>query len=291
MKKIILAVSVLLIFSACGQSGNKNDQVVTISTEYGDMVAILYDETPLHKENFIKLAKQGFFNDLLFHRVIQGFMIQGGDPDSKNAAPDKHLGNGGPGYNIPAEINPKFFHERGALSAARLGDDRNPRRESSGSQFYIVQGTVWRSGDLDQFRMDQAKLFAGLRRMFDSPVNKPLLDSLNELYKSGDLQAYSKKLFQVAPRVEKFTGEQILREIPAERVSVYTTEGGAPHLDGGYTVFGKVIKGMEVVDKIAAMPRNPTDRPLQDVKMQVKVEEMSRKKITAEYGYVYPKTN
>jgi len=291
MKNFILAVSVLLIFSACGQSGSKNDQVVTISTEYGDMVAILYDETPLHKENFIKLAKQGFFNDLLFHRVIQGFMIQGGDPDSKNAAPDKHLGNGGPGYNIPAEINPKFFHERGALSAARLGDDRNPRRESSGSQFYIVHGTVWRSGDLDQFRMDQAKLFAGLRRMFDSPVNKPLLDSLNELYKSGDLQAYSKKLFQVAPRVEKFTGEQILREIPAERVSVYTTEGGAPHLDGGYTVFGKVIKGMEVVDKIAAMPRNPTDRPLQDVKMQVKVEEMSRKKITAEYGYVYPKTN
>ncbi|MFM7194507.1 MAG: peptidylprolyl isomerase [Bacteroidota bacterium] len=290
MKKIILAISVLLIFSACGQSGKKTDQVVTISTEYGDMVAILYDETPLHKENFLKLANQGFFNDLLFHRVIQGFMIQGGDPDSKNAPADKQLGNGGPGYNVPAEINSRFFHERGALSAARLGDDRNPKRESSGSQFYIVQGTVWKSEDLDQFRMDQAKLFAGLRKMFEQPAYKPLLDSLNGLYTSGNQKAYIDKLFQVAPRCEKFTGEKILKEIPADRVKVYTTVGGAPHLDGGYTVFGKVIKGMEVVDKIAALPRGPSDRPTQDVKMKVKVEEMPRKKITAEYGYVYPPT-
>ena len=107
----MLSLSVLLIFSACGQSG-KNDQLVTITTEYGEIVAILYDETPLHKENFIKLAKEGFFNDVLFHRVIQGFMIQGGDPDSRNAPADKQLGNGGPGYTIPAEINPKFFQDR-----------------------------------------------------------------------------------------------------------------------------------------------------------------------------------
>ena len=151
----MLSLSVLLIFSACGQSG-KNDQLVTITTEYGEIVAILYDETPLHKENFIKLAKEGFFNDVLFHRVIQGFMIQGGDPDSRNAPADKQLGNGGPGYTIPAEINPKFFHERGALSAARLGDNINPKRESSGSQFYIVQGTVFKDEDLNQFKIGRA---------------------------------------------------------------------------------------------------------------------------------------
>ena len=290
MKKFILVISVLLIFSACGQSGGKTDQVVTISTEFGDMVAILYDETPLHKANFIKLANDGFFDDLLFHRVIKGFMIQGGDPDSKNAPADKQLGNGGPGYNVPAEIDPRFFHERGALSAARLGDERNPKRESSGSQFYIVQGTVWRSDDLNQFRMDQTKLFTGLRKMFEQPAYKPMLDSLNSLYNPADQTAYLNKLFQLAPKVEKLTGEKILKEIPAERVKAYTTVGGAPHLDGGYTVFGKVIKGMEVVDKIAAMPRGPGDRPTQDVKMNVTVKEMSRKKISAEYGYVYPST-
>ena len=290
MKKFILVISVLLIFSACGQSGGKTDQVVTISTEFGDMVAILYDETPLHKANFIKLANDGFFDDLLFHRVIKGFMIQGGDPDSKNVPADKQLGNGGPGYNVPAEIDPRFFHERGALSAARLGDERNPKRESSGSQFYIVQGTVWRSDDLNQFRMDQTKLFTGLRKMFEQPAYKPMLDSLNSLYNPADQTAYLNKLFQLAPKVEKLTGEKILKEIPAERVKAYTTVGGAPHLDGGYTVFGKVIKGMEVVDKIAAMPRGPGDRPTQDVKMNVTVKEMSRKKISAEYGYVYPST-
>src|SRR5688572_12438549 len=134
MKKLLpFLLSVSLIFSSCAQ---KKDFVVTFKTPYGDMVAILYDETPKHKENFIKLAKEHYFDSLLFHRVIQEFMIQGGDPDSKNATPGQHLGSGGPTYTIPAEFNPKFVHEKGALSAARTPDAQNPTKASSGSQFY-----------------------------------------------------------------------------------------------------------------------------------------------------------
>src|SRR6187401_2527174 len=124
MNKLFSLLFLLILVSSCGQ--DKNDYVVTIKTKYGDMVAILYDETPKHKENFIKLAKEHYFDSLLFHRVIQGFMIQGGDPDSKKAQPGQRLGSGGPGYTVDAEINPKYFHEKGALSAARLNDQQNP---------------------------------------------------------------------------------------------------------------------------------------------------------------------
>ena len=141
--------------SSCAQD---SDYVVTIKTKHGDMVAVLYDETPKHKENFIKLAKEHFFDSTLFHRVIEGFMIQGGDPESKTAVPGQPLGRGGPGYTVDAEFNPKFFHERGALSAARLGDQQNPTKASSGSQFYVVQGTVMTEAELkfDPEKFDKA---------------------------------------------------------------------------------------------------------------------------------------
>lgn len=259
--------------------------VVTFKTPYGDMVAILYNETPKHKENFIKLAKEHYFDSTLFHRVIQGFMIQGGDPNSKNAAPGARLGNGGPAYTIPAEFNPNLFHEKGALSAARTD---NPKKESSGSQFYIVQGTVLRTDDLEALKYNQQNLMTGLRKMFDMADFKPLLDSVNKLYYAGDMQAYQKRLFELAPRVEKVTGLKIINPITEEKKKIYTTLGGSPHLDGEYTVFGKVIKGLEVLDKIAAVAKDPNDRPLEDVRMTVTVEEMSKKKITKEYGYQYP---
>ena len=277
----------LLIFSACGQSSDK-DHLITIKTEYGEMVAILYDETPLHKENFIKLAKDGTYNGSLFHRIIPGFMIQGGDPTSKDAPLGTPLGQGSPGYNIPAEFNPKFFHERGALSAARLSDAQNPKKESNGSQFYIVQGTVWDDKGLSQFRVDQNKLMSGLRKMFEQPQFKPMLDSLNQLYMAGDMNAYVAALSATAPRVERFTGEKIIKTIPPSREKIYKTVGGSPHLDGEYTVFGKVIKGLEVIDKIAANPRDAMDRPNQNIKMEISVQEVSKKKITADYGYQYP---
>lgn len=166
MQKIflsILAISTLLV-TGCAQ---KSDHLVTIKTKYGDMVAILYDETPKHKENFIKLASQHYYDSLLFHRVIEGFMIQGGDPDSKKAATGQRLGNGGPGYTIPAEFNASLIHEKGALAAARLGDAMNPDRASSGSQFYIVHGTKHTE---EQLKVDPEKFNRALQQFFPQPV-------------------------------------------------------------------------------------------------------------------------
>ncbi len=196
----------------------QKETLAKIHTEYGDIIVKLYNGTPKHRDNFIKLADSGYYNGTLFHRVIQHFMIQGGDPDSKGAPAGVMLGNGDPGYTIPAEIMPdKYFHKRGALAAARLGDNVNPTRASSGSQFYIVQGQVF---------------------------NDTLLDF------------YEQKMGV------KFT--------PQQR-KAYTTVGGAPHLDGGYTVFGEVVKGMDVVDKIAAVKTDKNDRPLKDIKMDISI--------------------
>ena len=271
--------------TGCAQN---NDHVVTIKTSYGDMVAILYDETPKHKENFIKLAKEHFFDSTLFHRVIQGFMIQGGDPDSKTAPPGVPLGRGGPGYTIDPEFNPKFFHERGALSAARLNDAQNPTKASSGSQFYIVQGTKMTEEEL---KTDFLKLNQGMQQFFQNPANRPAYDSIVRFYESGDTKAYQQYMMALKPRVEKATGISTAKTVRPEILKAYTTVGGAPNLDGDYTVFGKVIKGMEVVDKIAATSMGPGDRPIEDIRMTVTVEEMPKKKIEELYGYKYPTGN
>ena len=191
MKRItLLTILSLIFFVSCTAQNPKEKskkeamQEVVIETSLGDITIALYNETPLHRDNFIKLVNEQFYDGVLFHRIIQQFMIQAGDPDSKNAEPGKRLGVGGPGYTIPAEIRPGLSNKRGAVAAARLGDNQNPQRESSGSQFYIV----------DQYE-------------------------------------------------------------------------GATHLDGQYTVFGEVISGMEVVDKIAAQPKDRSDRPLEDIQI------------------------
>ncbi len=279
---IILFSICFIIVSSCAQN---KDYVVTIRTSHGDMVAILYDETPKHKENFIKLAREHYFDSTLFHRVIEGFMIQGGDPDSKKAVAGQPLGRGGPGYTVDAEFNPRFIHEKGALSAARLGDAQNPTKASSGSQFYIVQGTKMTEEEL---RLDQAKFDMALQKFFQNPANRPAYDSVVASYQSGDMKGYQAFLIKLKPRVEKETGINTSKEVSAEKLKVYTTIGGAPSLDGEYTVFGRVIKGMEVIDKIAAVQKGPGDRPLEDIRMTVTVEEMPRKKIEKQYGYQYP---
>ncbi len=252
------------------------------------MVAILYDETPKHKENFIKLAEEHFFDSTLFHRVIEGFMIQGGDPDSKKAQPGEPIGRGGPGYTIDAEFNPKYFHERGALSAARLGDAQNPTKASSGSQFYIVQGTKMTEKEL---KTDLLKLNQAMQQFFQNPANRNAYDSIVRLYESGDTKAYQEYMIALKPRVEKATGINTEKTVSPEILKAYTTVGGAPSLDGEYTVFGKVIKGLEVVDKIAAVPKDPGDRPAEDIRMTVTVEKMPKKKIEELYGYKYPEDN
>jgi peptidyl-prolyl cis-trans isomerase B (cyclophilin B) len=289
MKSILsfLLFSSFIILTQCS-SESGSDYLVTIKTDQGEMVAILYDETPKHKANFIKLAKEHYFDSLLFHRVMQGFMIQGGDPDSKRALPGQPLGTGGPGFTVEAEFNPKFIHEKGAFSAARQPDEVNPAKASSGSQFYIVQGRVTSPAEVDALRIDQAKLNTAFQQMMQNPASQPLIDSLNQIYMSGDMQGYQNKIYSLVPRLEKQTGIKIYKEISEEKLKAYTTVGGAPHLDGDYTVFGKVISGLDVIDKIANVQVDFRNRPVEDVRMIVTVEEMPKKKIEEKYGYKFP---
>lgn len=283
MKQFILLTFALFI--AWSGHAQKKDYVVTIKTKYGDMVAILYDETPKHKENFIKLAREHYYDSLLFHRVIEGFMIQGGDPDSREASPGQRLGSGGPGYTVEAEIRPEFFHQKGALSAARTGDAANPTRASSGSQFYIVQGKKFSEQEL---KTDQQKFGQALQQFFQKPENKSYYDSAAKLYQARDVQGYQDYLANLKPIVESQLGISVDKEISAEKLQAYASAGGAPHLDGAYTVFGKVISGLEVIDKIAAAEKDNADRPLEDIRMVVTVEELKKKKIEKKYGYKYP---
>lgn len=266
----------------------KKDFVVTIKTSYGEMVAILYNETPKHKANFIRLAQEHYFDSLLFHRVIGGFMIQGGDPNSKKAKPGENLGMGGPGYTVDAEFNPNLFHKKGALAAARTGGASNPAKASSGSQFYIVQGTVLTPSAADELKVDQAKLKQALQQFLSKPENTSTRDSLSSLYSLNTKDAFNKKLFSLVPRIEKDTGMKVTKEVPPAMIKAYTAVGGVPFLDGDYTVFGEVIKGFDVIDKIAAVKKDGSDRPLEDVRMFVSVKELSKKKITKLYGYQYP---
>ncbi|MGW8121583.1 peptidylprolyl isomerase [Roseivirga echinicomitans] len=289
MKKYILMVLMALIVvfvASCEGTGSEKangmDYLVTIKTEMGEMKAILYDETPQHKENFIKLAKKGFFDSLLFHRVMSGFMIQGGDPDSRNAEPGERLGSGNPGYTIPAEFVKSLFHQKGALSAARQSDVVNPAKESNGSQFFIVQGRVFTEEEtgIDMQALSQA--ISSLRRSDpNNPLNKVLEDAFNE---GGD-ETFRVKAVELADKLTEATGLRI--KMPAERVGTYTTVGGYPPLDENYTVFGQVISGLDVIDKIAFVNTDQSDRPLEDVHMVITVEEMSREEIVKKYGPVY----
>jgi cyclophilin family peptidyl-prolyl cis-trans isomerase len=263
----------------------KKDFVITIKTSYGEMVAILYDETPKHKANFIKLAKEHYFDSLLFHRVIADFMIQGGDPNSKKAKPGEPLGGGSPGYTIDAEFNPKLFHKKGALAAARTN---NPEKASSGSQFYIVQGKKLSNSDANELKVDQSKLRQSLQQFLTKPENAIVRDSLSNLYSLSTKDAFNQKLYSLIPRIEKETGTKVTKDVPPELIKAYTSIGGVPHLDGEYTVFGEVIKGTVVIDKIAAVKKDGSDRPLEDIRMFISVKELSKKKISKLYGYHYP---
>lgn len=284
MQRILFMFTGIIFFLVTG-CAQKTDHVVTIKTRYGDMVAILYDETPKHKENFLNLVNKKYYDSLLFHRVIEGFMIQGGDPESKKAPMTQRLGNGGPGYTIAAEINPKFFHVKGALSAARLGDAMNPEKASSGSQFYIVQGT--KQSDA-QLKTDPGKFNRALQQFFQRPENQPYRDSINTFIQRGDQRGFQEYINSLKPVVEQQLSTSVDREISPEMLEAYTTVGGTPQLDGQYTVFGKVIHGLDVIDKIAGTPRDGNDRPLEDVRMTITVDEMPRRKIEKTYGYTYP---
>jgi cyclophilin family peptidyl-prolyl cis-trans isomerase len=270
MKKflIVLLSALVLVVAACSHAqDNTKRKRVLISTNYGDITIELYNETPQHRDNFIKLAKQGYFNGLLFHRVIKNFMIQGGDPNSRNAPAGQRLGSGGPGYQIPAEIKPELFHKKGALAAARQGDQVNPERKSSGSQFYIVQGQVYTNGQLDTLEM---QMNSGLQQQLLQKYAKESTDELNKFRQAGDQDGFNKLVTKIRAKADSaFQKEKIT--IPEEHRKVYTTIGGTPSLDGAYTVFGEVVKGMDVIDKIADVKTDQNDRPVKDVVMKVEV--------------------
>jgi peptidylprolyl isomerase/peptidyl-prolyl cis-trans isomerase B (cyclophilin B) len=246
------------------QTENLKDALVDIKTSVGDIRIRLYGETPKHRDNFLKLVKEGFYEEVLFHRVINQFMIQTGDPSSKGAPAGKSLGTGDPGYDIDAEIiYPQYFHKRGALAAARQGDEVNPDRRSSGSQFYIVTGKVYNAGQLAQ--MEKQLQYQQMQTIFND-LAKQHRDTIMAMRRNRDqagLQALQEELVkktevEAAKNPAKFTQAQI---------DAYTTVGGTPHLDGTYTVFGEVVEGMDVVAKIETTATGAQDRPKEDIKI------------------------
>ena len=267
--KLLILAALIMVFSACGAGPKKSSDMekrtqVKIETTMGEIIVELYNETPKHRDNFIKLAKEGVYDSTLFHRVIRQFMIQAGDPESKNATDTAQLGSGDVGYTIPAEFVPKFFHKKGALAAARMGDDVNPERESSGCQFYIVTGRKFResqlldmAGQKNNARMDT--IFNQLARKHMKEIYKLRKandqDGLLELQDSLEAQAYA-----------LYKEEEPFMFTP-EQLTAYSTIGGAPHLDGAYTVFGQVVSGMETVEKIEGTKTGKADRPVENVRI------------------------
>ena len=233
----------------------------------GDIVIRLYDETPIHRDNFVKLAKEGYYDGTLFHRVIKNFMIQGGDPDSKCAPAGKMLGVGGPDYTLEAEIKDGLFHKRGALAAARQSDEVNPERRSSGSQFYIVWGDVYNESQLRQYskQLRMQKVQDAFNKL-SSEYRAEIMQMRRDRNREG-LQKLQDKLTVEA---ENKVGKSGLTD---EQLKIYSTVGGTPHLDGQYTVFGEVEEGLDVVEMIQGTATGRADRPVDDIKMRISVIE------------------
>ncbi|MEQ8417975.1 MAG: peptidylprolyl isomerase [Imperialibacter sp.] len=282
VKQLFWALSLAVLITSC--RGNK-DYLVTIHTPYGDMKAVLYDETPQHKANFLKLAENGKYDSTIFHRVMENFMIQGGDINRNKPREERE-----DEYTIPAEFIPKFFHKKGALAAARQPDEVNPDRASSGNQFYIVQGTVYESEEA--LKVDQEKLGVAIRKLLEDSTQVEVKNRLTELYmegrKTGNFDAYTAEVQSLIPLVkEKVTTDiYVEKTFSPERVEAYTTIGGAAHLDDEYTVFGQVVEGLDVVDKIAAVKTVQTV-PAVEVYMTIEVEEVPKKELTKKYGIQY----
>ena len=273
-----IACMILAICTGCSwaqSTKNKNMKTTTpmvrISTNLGDIVVRLYDETPEHRDNFLKLARDGYYDSTLFHRVIKDFMIQGGDPDSKGAPAGKQLGSGGPGYTVPAEfVYPQYFHKRGVLSAARQADQVNPERRSSGSQFYIVWGKTYTEGELKQLA---AQLDGQRGQQIFNGLAAQHRDSIQAMYQRGDQKGLMELQNRLAAETDKILKETQGFTFTPEQMEAYTTIGGTPFLDNQYTIFGEVVEGLDVVGKIQQVATGKADRPKEDVVMTVTVLE------------------
>ena len=271
--KILLICLAFIALTACNAGSkrqtnhhmeNEKRTLVKLETTMGNITVALYNETPKHRDNFIKLVKEGVYDSTLFHRVIKQFMIQAGDPDSKNASDTAMLGSGDVGYTIPAEFNPKFFHKKGVLAAARQGDDVNPEKASSGCQFYIVTGRKFTEPQL-----------LGMENKINEQHEEALFDSLarqhmKEIYKmrkAGDNAGLLELQDTLEAQARELTDKEEKFRFTPEQIKAYSTVGGAPHLDGSYTVFGEVTEGMEVVDNIEIAKTNRADRPIENIRI------------------------
>ena len=287
MRKILTAIAASAIAAAlavaCGstaqanQEDNKTDMTentntpdttsakIEVATTAGNFTILLYGDTPKHRDNFLKLVKEGYYNGTLFHRVIKDFMIQAGAPDSRNAAPGQHLGAGGPDYKIDAEIvYPKHFHKRGALAAARQGDQVNPLKQSSGSQFYVVTGRKVSEGEMTQ--LENSLKNKQLQRIFNN-LALAHRDSIIAMQRNGDSAGLKALQDTLIKQTEAEAAKQGTPAVTDEMRQAYTTVGGAPHLDGDYTVFGEVVSGMDVIEKIEKAETDRADRPKEDVRI------------------------
>lgn len=290
-KKLSLATLLVTVVFFANSCSSEKDELVVISTPYGEMTAVLYDDTPIHKENFLELVKAGQYDSVLFHRVIENFMIQTGDVSTGVAGEAV-------GYMLDAEFRPeKYIHEKGALAAARTGDATNPQKKSSGSQFYIVQGETYDDEGLASRaeRRQYLKLNGLFTRMYRSERYPELIEKV-EYHRTKSEEdstynfneAYQQLVWNSIETIEKEFGDQTDPGYPDWAREIYATTGGTPHLDGEYTVFGKVVEGLDVIDKIAAVQTGRGDRPVQEVRMTVKVVEMPKSEITKKYGIQYP---
>lgn len=270
-KNLLIVLTVLISCATACKSGQKKDEnmdketMLKIETSLGDIRVKLYNETPQHRDNFIKLAKEGTLDGTLFHRVIKEFMVQAGDPDSKNAPKGKMLGSGDVGYTVPAEfVYPQYFHKKGALSAARQGDEANPKKASSGCQFYIVTGKVYNDSTL--LNMEKQKNDNKLTTVFNTLAQKHMKE-IYKMRKANDEEGLYALQDTLLAQAEVEAAKQPDFHFTPEQVKAYTTLGGTPHLDNEYTVFGEVVEGLDIVDKIQQVKTDRSDRPAEDVKI------------------------
>ena len=271
--KLLALILMASTINSCGAGASQNAKAQTadnetkvlIKTTVGDITIKLYNETPQHRDNFIKLVNEHYYDSILFHRVIKDFMVQAGDPESKNAEKGVQLGSGGPGYTIPAEfVYPKYFHKRGALSAARQADQVNPERNSSGSQFYIVTGKKYGKYDLQDLEKQLSDQQG--QTIFDRLVAQNR-DSIMNLQLAGDNDGLLKLQNELIAKTEAELKEMGPFKFTKEQVDAYMSEGGTPFLDNQYTVFGEVIDGMKAVDKIESAGTDMSDRPRKDIRI------------------------
>ena len=291
MKKVYLLLSIGWMLLSCQGGGGSADavDVITISTEFGEMKAVLYDETPKHKARFLKLAKEGEYDQTIFHRVMDGFMVQGGDVDMKNGKQPELIPD--PAQLIDAEIKKDIYHRKGALAAARQPDEMNPDKKSSWCQFYIAQGKVFTESELKN--IEQQANMGKLRPLMQEVLRTREFPDVNALYdslqKEGAFEEMNNRMFDYLEEMKIVSGKmpELIKFTEAQQ-ALYTTKGGVPFLDGEYTVFGQVIDGLEVVDSIAKQPVDGMAKPETDIKMEVKVEKVSKKKLMEKYGAAFP---